>query len=316
MKTSFAQFLSLRHGGSGFVFGYGYGDVGQNYAVHMTTDPPAAGTTAIPADRPFRSLSFPDIGYTLMRPAALPPSATYTDPVKNLTATNYAGDPGIRNPFLYAGYASATAGQPASTAASLILPPAIAPRRLFQPPDANIASNAGESGDNYLNNFKPGTASSATGALPFPTGSVINDQVVNFFWTPPTQPTLPTGVTVPAYLGNGVTPAAGTDYKEHPYFRNEMLQRAMNLTTVRTHQYAVWITIGFFEVKRQGDPPMAFSGFPTLAYDIFGPEIGASTGQTTRFRSFFIVDRLKLTAFDPGVVGSFRPAVVYRQNIE
>ena len=27
----------------------------------------------------------------------------------------------------------------------------------------------------------------------------------------------------------------------------------MNLTTVRTHQYAVWITIGFFEIKRQGD---------------------------------------------------------------
>ena len=27
----------------------------------------------------------------------------------------------------------------------------------------------------------------------------------------------------------------------------------MNLTTPRTHQYAVWMTIGFFEVIRQGD---------------------------------------------------------------
>ena len=33
MKASFAQFLSLRHGGSGYVFGYGSGAVGQNSAV-------------------------------------------------------------------------------------------------------------------------------------------------------------------------------------------------------------------------------------------------------------------------------------------
>ena len=47
------------------------------------------------------------------------------------------------------------------------------------------------------------------------------------------------------------------DTKQHPYFRTEMLQKAMNLTTVRTHQYAVWITVGFFEVTRQGDLLMA-----------------------------------------------------------
>jgi hypothetical protein len=94
----------------------------------------------------------------------------------------------------------------------------------------------------------------------------------------------------------------------------------MNLTTSRTHQYAVWITVGFFEVRRQGDLLMVAAGAGTnaapLAFDILGPEVGASTGQTTRYRSFFIVDRLKLTAFDPNVIGSFRPAVVYRQAIE
>ncbi|MGO9916548.1 MAG: hypothetical protein ACLQIB_17865, partial [Isosphaeraceae bacterium] len=55
---------------------------------------------------------------------------------------------------------------------------------------------------------------------------------------------------------------------------------------------------------------------PWLAFDIMGPEIGGSTGDTTRYRSFFVVDRLKITAYDPNVVGSFRPAVVYRQTIE
>ena len=41
--------------------------------------------------------------------------------------------------------------------------------------------------------------------------------------------------------------------REHPYWRSEQMQRLMNLTTPRTHQFAVWLTIGFFEVTRQGD---------------------------------------------------------------
>ena len=68
MKASFAQFLSLRHGGSGFVFGYGSGATGQNTAV-LTGNPNAlaAPHNPIPADRPFHSLSYPDINYTIMR---------------------------------------------------------------------------------------------------------------------------------------------------------------------------------------------------------------------------------------------------------
>ena len=90
----------------------------------------------------------------------------------------------------------------------------------------------------------------------------------------------------------------------------------MNLTTVRTHQYAVWITIGFFEVKKQGDIGMLVQGSPQLAFDIMGPEVGALSGQNVRFRGFFLVDRLKLTGFNPANVGGFRAAVVYRKVIQ
>ena len=90
----------------------------------------------------------------------------------------------------------------------------------------------------------------------------------------------------------------------------------MNLTTVRTHQYAVWITIGFFEVKREGDLGMLAQGDPLLAYDLLGPEIGAAAGTTTRFRGFFLIDRTQLFGFDDTTPGSFRPAVIYRQMIE
>ncbi len=54
-------------------------------------DQPAYGT-GIPADRPFHSLSYPDIDYTIMRPAALPPSP-YTNPVANLVATRLTRRP-------------------------------------------------------------------------------------------------------------------------------------------------------------------------------------------------------------------------------
>jgi len=372
MKASFAQFLSLRHGGSGFVFGYGSGTTGQNTAVQMgNTKAPAAPNNPIPADRPFHSLSYPDINYTIMRPAALPPSA-YTDPPINQPATplqwppgyagNYTADPGVRNPSLYQGFLTAASAAPAGSVPQstpsatggttpFLLPPAIPVRRLFQPPDVTpitatpvVMNNASEQGDQYINNLSPNQtppATVATGGLPpfqvppLPSTGItysVNDQVVNLFWvqggtTPPQPPTTP---AVPnPYLGwNWLPPFVGTtgasaippqppqlDTKQHPYFRTEMLQKAMNLTTVRTHQYAVWITVGFFEVKRQGDLGMA-SGTPLLAYDLLGPEIGASTGETTRFRSFFLVDRLQLTGYDPNVVGSFRPAVVYRQTIE
>ena len=81
MKASFAQFLWLRHGGSGFVFGYGSGTTEQNYAITPPTPPATTpNPPSIPADRPFHSLSYPDLDYTVLRPAALPPS-TFTDPV-------------------------------------------------------------------------------------------------------------------------------------------------------------------------------------------------------------------------------------------
>ena len=83
MKASFAQFLSLRHGGSGFVFGYGSGLPARTSRccrpIRTRTPRRGSATNPIPADRPFHSLSYPDINYTLMRPAALPPS-TFTDP--------------------------------------------------------------------------------------------------------------------------------------------------------------------------------------------------------------------------------------------
>ena len=97
--------------------------------------------------------------------------------------------------------------------------------------------------------------------------------------------------------------------KEHPYYRSEWYQKVLNLSTVRTHQYAVWITVGFFEVTSQGDPSL-----PT--FDIIGREVGLLNGTNARYRGFFVVDRLQLTGFDPRSPGNFRNAVLYRRIIQ
>src|SRR5208282_3879216 len=131
----------------------------QNTAVGIgNTNAPLAPNNPIPADRPFHSLSYPDINYTIMRPAALPPSL-YTDPQlptpppssPPLTTAwppssypgTLIGDPGVRNPLIYEGYLTAASASPVGTtpastpASQLLVPPAIPVRRLFQPPDAS-----------------------------------------------------------------------------------------------------------------------------------------------------------------------------------
>jgi hypothetical protein len=228
-----------------------------------------------------------------MRPATLPPSA-FTDPP--LAAGT--DDPGVRNQLKFGGYErTAWVG---SNTTTTVLPPPIPARRLFQPADARTGtstSNASLRGSPYVNNIAPVNAGNPTiGGLP--TGA-FGEGSTNLF-------------NAAAKLGN----EGGASMAQHPYFRTEQMQRIMNLTTVRTHQFAVWITIGFFEVKREGDIAMIGSAYPAAAFDVLGPEIGASTGQNTRYRSFFVVDRLKLTGFNPDEVGAFRPAVVYRRTIK
>ena len=108
--------------------------------------------------------------------------------------------------------------------------------------------------------------------------------------------------------------AAGTPRPPAPLLADQLLQKAMNLTTVRTHQYAVWVTVGFFQVKRQGDIGMLAQGPPQLAFDVMGPELVEP--KRIRYRGFFMVDRLKLTGFNLGDTGGWHSAVVYRKVIQ
>ncbi|MGO9921897.1 MAG: hypothetical protein ACLQIB_45285 [Isosphaeraceae bacterium] len=383
LKASFVQFLWLRHGGSGYMFGWGNGAVGENVAYGGANGQVGGGSNGsrIPAEIPFRSLSFPDIDHTIMRPAALPPTAN-TSPSPNSSPSPsaspplfYAGDPGVRSPNIYVNYGGVAAGVPTANQAygpgyypgltvtatangllsvyNSVYPPPIPARRLFQFPDyypgtsgsvpsstIPAPSNASETGDPFVNNTTPAASTppiAAPGVLPATVQTagaattyttVPSNGMVNLYWANGTAGTqyvstglggTPIGGVSNPYLG-AQSGASGTitaaDFRQHPYWRSEQMQRVMNLTTVRTHQYAVWVTVGFFQVKRQGDIGMASVGVPTLAYDIMGPENGALDGSNVRYRAFFLIDRLKLTGFDPGNAGQFHQAVVYSNRIQ
>lgn len=104
-----------------------------------------------------------------------------------------------------------------------------------------------------------------TGDTQYPTGSGIGDT----FFRPSTS-----GSTVPLFVPNSKSGAT-----IHPYLRHEMLNKIYNNVTSRSNVFAVWLTVGFFEVDASTG---ALKG-----------ELTASQGFPRR-RMFAIVDRSQL----------------------
>lgn len=108
------------------------------------------------------------------------------------------------------------------------------------------------------------------------------------------------------------------DYNRNPFFRYRRLMRLGNLVTTRSNVYAIWVTIGYFEVQpvaevMQPDPnvpgnflinEMSFS--PAEIAEIYpdgymlGQELGSDTGEIKRHRAFFLFDRTIPVGFRRG----------------
>jgi hypothetical protein len=115
-----------------------------------------------------------------------------------------------------------------------------------------------------------------------------------------------------ATVGAGDARAAYRDGDRNPYFRYETLKKLGNTVTTRSNVYAVWITVGYFEVT-----PNA-----SLARDVYpdgyvlGAELGSDSGEIVRHRLFGVIDRSIPVAFQRGEDHNVRNAISLKRIIE
>jgi hypothetical protein len=122
-------------------------------------------------------------------------------------------------------------------------------------------------------------AFTAPGDTQYPTGTDIND---TFLRADPTDPN--PNPALKRRLFELPKPPASTN--GHPYLKYELMKKVFNNFTTRSNVFAVWVTVGFFEVMDDSDP----TRMPKL-----GKEIGRSENRHVRHRMFAVIDRSNLS---------------------
>ena len=94
-----------------------------------------------------------------------------------------------------------------------------------------------------------------------------------------------------------------------------MLNRIGSSTTTRSNVYAVWVTVGYFEVTPN---TVGGGGVDTVHPDGYqlGQELGIDTGDVKRHRAFYIYDRSIPVGFEPGKDHNYDKGILLKRFIE
>jgi len=111
--------------------------------------------------------------------------------------------------------------------------------------------------------------------------------------------------------------ASYNDPQRNPWFYFQALQRLANLVTTRSNVYAVWITVGYFEVEPNplSSPPGGIDEAHPDGYAL-GQELGIDTGEVRRHRAFYIIDRSIPVGFWRGRDLNAEKAILVQRFIE
>jgi hypothetical protein len=169
-------------------------------------------------------------------------------------------------------------------------------------PDWEASRHGGSTSFNYANPYRPSRASNLVPFSPVGTSNqlVVDPVECGLFRSDGTNPLLDYDID------DASSPFISDD--RAAYFRNDMRQRLGNLVTSRSSVFAIWISVGYFEVNPDG----SLKPGP----DDEGVEAGAETGEVRRSRAFFMVDRSIPVAFEPGVNHNVDRAVLVKSIIE
>lgn len=100
------------------------------------------------------------------------------------------------------------------------------------------------------------------------------------------------------------------DTDKNPMYRYQGIQRLGNLTGYQSNVYAVWVTIGYFEVT-----PTPVSAAIPDGWQL-GAELGLDTGDINRHRGFYIMDRSIPVGYEPGEDHNTDDAILVRRFVE
>jgi hypothetical protein len=132
------------------------------------------------------------------------------------------------------------------------------------------------------------------------------------------------------------------DGGRNPAMLYQPMTRIENLVTTRSNVFAVWITVGYFEVEKAPsfvDVQRKFGGDGTATeanpannpvnaaalglYNrvypegyMLGREVGSETGDIQRHRGFYIIDRSQEVGFKPGEDLNVEKTILLRRRIE
>jgi hypothetical protein len=103
------------------------------------------------------------------------------------------------------------------------------------------------------------------------------------------------------------------DYRNtdrNAYFRMQSYSKLSNMVSYNSNTFAVWVTMGYFEVEPVQIDEAHPDGFA------LGQELGLDDGSNRRHRAFYLIDRSIPAAYEPGRVNNATNCVLLRRYVE